>query len=380
MSKAATSRKISRWLTIGLSKDVQDRVRRMSECDDVVRIAIMPDVHLAKEYCVGTVVATRSRIMPQAVGGDIGCGMAAVRVDERAERLATRDSATKLLQLLHRFVPSNKHGSDTVSEQLPDVLAALDLSDPRLEKYAARDGRFQLGTLGRGNHFLEFQADQEGVLWMMIHSGSRAMGQRITEYHLRNAVKDTPLAYIEADSDEGRAYLNDVAWAREYARQNRLSMLRMASELLRTLWSVDIDERSLIESDHNHVLQEIHFGEQLWVHRKGAQSAALGESGVIPGSMGTASYHVVGRGCAESMNSASHGAGRALSRSDARSSVSVKALRRQMGSVFFDGNKAAAIRDEAPSAYKDIRRVMKAQRELVKIVRMVKPLISYKGV
>jgi tRNA-splicing ligase RtcB len=225
----------------------------------------------------------------------------------------------------------------------------------------------------------EFQTDEEGLLWMMIHSGSRAMGQLITEYHLRNAVKDTPLAYLEADSDEGRAYLNDVAWAREYARQNRLSMLRMASELLRTLWSVDVDERSLIESDHNHVLQETHFGERLWVHRKGAQSAALGQPGVIPGSMGTASYHVVGRGCAESLNSASHGAGRALSRSEARSNVSVKALRRQMKGVFFDGSKAAAIRDEAPSAYKDIRRVMKAQRELVKIVRMVKPLISYKA-
>ncbi len=156
-------------------------------------------------------------------------------------------------------------------------------------------------------------------------------------------------------------------------------MLRMASELLRTLWSVDVDERSLIESDHNHVLQETHFGEQLWVHRKGAQLAAVDEPGVIPGSMGTASYHVVGRGCAESVTSSSHGAGRAQSRTEARSNVSVKSLKREMGGVFFDTSKATAIRDEAPSAYKDIRRVMKAQRELVKIVRVLRPLINYKG-
>lgn len=216
--------------------------------------------------------------------------------------------------------------------------------------------------------------------WMMIHSGSRAMGQLVTEFHLRTAVKSAPLAYIEADSDEGRAYLNDVAWARKYARENRLSMLRMAAELLGMLWSVDLDERSLIESDHNHVRQETHFGEQLWVHRKGAQSAAVDEPGVIPGSMATGSYHVLGRGCPESMTSSSHGAGRAQSRTEARSKVSVKSLRREMGSVFFDTSKATAIRDEAPSAYKDIRRVMKAQRELVKIVRVLKPLISYKGI
>ena len=380
MNRDLPSRRISQWLTQGLSQAVHNRVRRMSECDDVVRIAIMPDVHLAKEYCVGTVVATRSRIMPQAVGGDIGCGMSAVRVNEMAERLVTRDSAQKLLRLLHRFVPTNKHKPNTVSEQLPDTLLARDLSDPRLVKSAARDGRFQLGTLGRGNHFLEFQSDEEGTLWMMVHSGSRAMGQLITEYHLRKALKGDPLAFLEANSDEGRAYLNDVAWAREYARINRLSMLRMTSELLRMLWSVEIDEQSLIESDHNHVRQEIHFGERLWVHRKGAQSAAVDEPGVIPGSMGTASYHVVGRGCVESVTSSSHGAGRALSRTEARSNVSVRSLKREMGGVFFDASKAAAIRDEAPSAYKDIRRVMKAQKELVKIVRVLRPLISYKGV
>ena len=157
-----------------------------------------------------------------------------------------------------------------------------------------------------------------------------------------------PLAYLEANSYEGRAYLNNVARAREYARTNRLSMLRMTSELLRMLWSVDIDEQSLIESDHNHVRQEIHFGERLWVHRKGAQPAAVDEPGVIPGSMGAASYHVVGRGCVESVASSSHGAGRVQSRTEARSNVSVRSLKREMGGVFFDASKATAIRDEAP--------------------------------
>lgn len=375
------SPKISQWLTRGLPRDVQRRVWRMSQCEDVARIAIMPDVHIAKEYCVGTVVATRSRIMPQAIGGDIGCGMVAVRCGETGQRLVTRSSTHQLLRLLHRFVPSNKHGGDTVCGRLPSELSALVLSDERLERSAARDGRFQLGTLGRGNHFLEFQSDEEGMLWMMIHSGSRAMGQRITQYHLRKAVRGTPLPYFSADSDEGRAYLNDVAWAREYARQNRLAMLRMAAELLQTLWPVfEVDEGSLIGSDHNHVRQEMHFGEPLWVHRKGAQSAALDELAVIPGTMATASYHVLGKGCAESLTSSSHGAGRAQSRSEARSKVSVKELKREMGSVFYDTSKATAIRDEAPSAYRDIRRVMKAQRELVKVARTLRPLVSYKGV
>ena len=379
MTTVSNSSKISQWLTHGLSRDVRGRVQRMAECEDVRRIAIMPDVHLSAKYCVGTVVATRTRVMPQAVGGDIGCGMAAVRIDVEADRLVSHASARQLLQLLRRFVPSNKHDRETVCGRLPEELG-LNLSDPRLEKSAFRDGRFQLGTLGRGNHFLEFQSDEEGALWMMVHSGSRAMGHIITAHHLRRAVREAPLPYLDAGSEDGRAYLNDAAWACEYARQNRLAMLRMTSELLRTVWQVDIDEGSLMESDHNHVRRETHFDEELWVHRKGAQAAALGEPGVIPGSMGTVSYHVVGRGREDGLKSSSHGAGRLQSRSAARSSMSVKELKREMSGVFYDVTRAVASRDEAPSAYKDIRQVIKAQRDLVKVVRVLRPLISYKGI
>ena len=371
--------RVAHWLVQPLPKDVQNRVQQMARCDDVVRIAVLPDVHLAKEYCVGTAVATRSRIMPFAVGGDIGCGMVALRVNELAERLISRQSSQQLLRLLGRFVPFNKHRAATVSDRLPESLRIRGLSHPRLEKMALRDGRVQMGTLGRGNHFLEFQVDVEGVMWLMIHSGSRALGQAITTLHLRNTVNDGPLLYFEAESSAGQDYLNDVAWARQYARQNRLSMLWVTAELLQTLWSVDVDADSLIESDHNHVRQEEHMGQMRWVHRKGAQSAAANELGVIPGSMGTPSYHVVGRGCQAALNSSSHGAGRRQSRTEARSKVSVRSLQREMGRVFFDQSKSNALRDEAPSAYKDIRQVLQAQRELVKIVRVLRPLVSYKA-
>ncbi len=375
------SQRLSTWLIQPLSKEIRQRVERMADSDDVAHVAVMPDVHLAEAYCVGTVVATASQIMPHAVGGDIGCGMAGVRVNAAAERLtADALSARRLLRMLRSLVPGNKRRRETLPSELPRSLAKVTLSDPRLDKIAQREGRYQLGTLGRGNHFLEFQSDADGALWLMIHSGSRAMGQAITQHHLRQAENGDPLPYLVADSPAGQAYLNDVDWARSYARENRSAMLRMTAELLKTLWSVDIDEGSFIESDHNHVVREQHLGRWLWVHRKGAQSARAEEAGIIPGSMGTPSYHVVGRGCVAALQSSAHGAGRQKSRREAHESISVKTLEREMRGVFFDTTKSRALRDEAPSAYKNIQKVMRAQKDLVKIVRVLQPLLSYKGV
>ena len=191
------------------------------------------------------------------------------------------------------------------------------------------------------------------------------MGQAITNHHLRLTCRDAALPFFVADSPLGQDYLHDQKWAREYARQNRRRIMRLTAELLDVALGIRVDEGTIIHSDHNHVQVEDHGGKRLLVHRKGAQSAREDEAGVIPGSMGTASFHVTGRGHAKSLRTSSHGAGRRLSRHAARQAISTKDLRRQMGSVIFDVQRARSLCDESPEAYKDIRRVMRAQRELV---------------
>lgn len=379
MSKPPTM--VRCWLTEPLARDVAMSVEKLAAAEDVQHVAVMPDVHLAGDVCIGTVLATSNSIYPAAVGGDIGCGMAAVAFDAEADFVSDELGAASVLAGLYKRVPSNRHPGATMADGLPSMLETSSLSDPRLNKLKHRDGRVQFGTLGRGNHFLEFQADHENRLWLMVHSGSRAMGQAITAHHLRSATPSTGgLLYFDASTEAGRAYLDDVAWARNYARQNRLAMVGAVCSLMAELFGSAADESSLIESDHNHVRRETHFGKQLWIHRKGAQSARLDEPGIIPGSMGTSSFHVAGRGCADALVSSSHGAGRKLARTDARRSIGRRQFHREMQAVWFDHRRADALRDEAPSAYKDIHAVMRAQKELTRIVRELQPLLSYKGV
>ena len=361
-----------------LKADVARVVDRVRQAEDVQYVAVMPDAHLAKDVCVGMVVATKALIYPAAVGSDIGCGMAALAIESDADLLDHADSAGLLLASLYRDVPSNKH---VVRRELPAPLREHSLSDPKLDRMAKRDGGVQLGTLGRGNHFLEFQADDAGRLWMMAHSGSRAMGQAITSHHLeRSAGRSSGLLFLDAGTDAGQAYLADVAWAREYAASSRLAMLRAVEAILSVKFTVSVDWSSLIHGDHDHVRRERHFGEELWVHRKGAQSARVGEAGIVPGSMETSTYHVTGRGLAESLASCSHGAGRRLSREAARRLVGLRQLERELGTVWCDRRRLLQLRDESPSAYQEIEKVMQAQRDLVRIVRRLRPVLSYKGV
>ena len=380
MSDSQPAARTCSWLAERLPEDVVRSLTRLAQADDVCYLAIMPDVHLARDVCVGAVVATTRLIYPAAVGGDIGCGMAAVRFDADASLLSNETAAGRVLSGLYRGVPGNKHSSATMPASLPDVLESQPLSDPRLEKLKRRDGRVQFGTLGRGNHFLEFQADQEDRLWLMVHSGSRAMGQAITAHHTEQAIlAPKGLSYLDSETSVGQAYLADVVWAIHYARLNRLAMVKAAAAMLAERFAVEADWTSLIEADHNHVRRELHFGREFWIHRKGAQSASIDEAGIVPGSMGTPSFHVAGRGRAESLCSSSHGAGRKLSRTEARQQITQRHLHRQMGAVWFDHRRADALRDEAPTAYKDILAVMRAQRELTRIVRELRPILSYKG-
>jgi tRNA-splicing ligase RtcB len=263
---------------------------------------------------------------------------------------------------------------------LPEELEAA-LSSPALETRKRREGRLELGTLGRGNHFLELQRDEQEQLWLMIHSGSRCMGPAIRHHHEALGERDAAgFVGLPAASERGQAYLADVAWAGRFAALNRERIMQRACAALCALLGAQPDDASLITCDHNHVRRELHEGQSLWVHRKGAQQASAGTLGIVPGSMGSPSYHVQGRGLPEALGSAAHGAGRALARGAARKAIRARDLDTQMRGVWFDARLRDALREEAPAAYKDIGEVMRAQRELVRVVRRLEPVLVYKAV
>jgi tRNA-splicing ligase RtcB len=358
------------------ARAIIDRVRR---AEDVVHVAVMPDVHPANDVCVGTVMATRRLVYPGAVGGDIGCGMFVIGFDAEAKTLRDPRIAGALLRQLGESVPIHRrHRSRTIA--LPDGLRTDALSHPALAGVLNDVGILQLGTLGGGNHFIEFQADAEDRLWLMIHSGSRAMGQAIKAHHLTHAsIRSASMMAIDIDTSAGQAYLHDQQWAREYARVNREAMGRVVIEMVRGLLRVEPVESTMIGCDHNHVRLEEHLGQRMLVHRKGAMPADVGQPGIVPGSMGTLSYHITGRGCELALRSSAHGAGRILSRQAARARFDRRDLARQMAQVWFDPRLANSLRDESPKSYKDVRRVLAAQAELVKIARTLWPVLVYKG-
>jgi tRNA-splicing ligase RtcB len=242
------------------------------------------------------------------------------------------------------------------------------------------EGTIEFATLGSGNHFLELQSDEDGRLWLMVHSGSRGMGPAIRDHHwARGENVGGGLRALDAATDEGTRYLNDAAWARRFADASRRAMAVEVAAVIEAVLHADIRWETAISTDHNHVSLERHGDRNLWVHRKGAMPANLGEGGVLPGSMGSISFHVEGRGHEPSLCSSAHGAGRALSRTAAREKVTERELRRQMDGVWYDYRIANRLRDEAPAAYKDIRAVLRAQKELVKVTRTLRPVLNYKG-
>ena len=367
------------WLAAPMDRDVSEALERLRRAPDVQQVAVMPDVHLASEVCIGVVVATSHLIYPQAVGGDIGCGMLAVAVDVAAAALKNPKTAAQLLNEIGRAVPARRRNRNAVIAQPADI-ASDPLSHARLEAIRQREGEIEFATLGSGNHFLEMQADEEDRLWLMVHSGSRALGQMIRDHHLAHAqLVEGRLRALDAESDTGKEYLHDVLWARRFAAASRKSIAEETGKVLGRTLNCGIDWETMIAIDHNHVTLEPHGERELWVHRKGSMSAQQGQLGILPGSMGSPSFHVEGRGCEEALCSSAHGAGRALSRSAARSRFNDRELRRQMDGVWYDYRLTSKLRDEAPAAYKDIRAVLKAQRELVKVVRTLRPVLNYKG-
>lgn len=364
------------WLAGPPGKDVTAAIERLRAAPDVQQIAVMPDVHLSSEVCIGVAMATSHLLYPQAVGGDIGCGMLAVATDAEASIVLKPGTGFRILQALQRAIPARRRNRRDTVEQ-PARLSQTALSDPSLEAVRREDGLLEFATLGSGNHFLELQRDEsDGRLWVMIHSGSRAVGPAVRDHHLRTATDARGFRWLDAGTMPGAAYLHDAAYARAYADASRRAMAALLGDVLRLHIGATLDESSLIVTDHNHVERT----GDLWIHRKGAMAAHAGLPGVLPGSMGTLSFHVEGRGHAPALWSSAHGAGRRMSRTEARRKVSLRDFQKQMGDVRYDPRLTKALLEEAPAAYKDIRAVLRAQAELVKVTRTLRPVLTYKGV
>jgi tRNA-splicing ligase RtcB len=358
-----------------LDPDVRAFIDRVARANDVARVAVMPDVHLAGRACVGTAIATRTRLVPELLGADLGCGVAALDLGRTDASAIARDALARVLDALSRAIPT-RFDPDA---QLPASIE-MPLSSTKLTRTLQRDARIELGTLGGGNHFLELQADEEDRLWLMVHTGSRALGPAIQFHHAPGArERIAGLAAIEADSDAGRAYLADHDHAIAFARENRRRIAVRAAEVIASELGASPDFASWCECHHDVVRRETHDGEALWVHRKGAVPAAEGDVVLVPGSMGTFSVHAIGCGEPRSLSTSAHGAGRALTRVEARRRVDRGALAREMGEVVYDRTLATRLVDEAPSAYKSLDAVLRDQRKLVRVTRRLRPLLVVKG-
>ena len=348
-------------------------------------VALMPDAHVGIGATVGSVIPTRDAIIPAAVGVDIGCGMVAVETDLVASDLP--DSLDALMPLVARRVPAGvgKGHEFAVSAGRYDALGkpATELSAKQQTTAAT-----QFGTLGSGNHFVEVCLDERDHVWTVLHSGSRGIGNQLAQKHIATAkgemkrlgqtLEDPDLAYFVQGTPEFEAYVTDMLWAQRYAMASRAVM---SERVVKSLFEVVGKGRQLrvINCHHNFTQRETHDDTELWVTRKGAIKADAGDEGVIPGSMGTRSYIVKGLGNTASYHSCSHGAGRRLSRGQAKRTLTIDSLKEAMaGKAWLDGN-ATALLDEHPAAYKDIDQVMADQRDLVEIQHTLSQVFNYKG-
>ncbi len=357
-------------------------------------VAVMPDVHLGKGATVGSVIAMRGAVSPAAVGVDIGCGMGAIRTNLKASDLP--DNLGTIRSKIESDIPVgfNQHDDavrrskfDVGGDRLMnDITALFNRFSGLSEKVQDLEGkaRKQCGTLGGGNHFIELCLDTEGNVWMMLHSGSRNIGKTLAEHHMgiarrlthNNALPDPDLAVFLAGTPEMEAYRRELFWAQEYAFLNRRVMFELYKNVIREFFP-QVKFEDPILCHHNYVSEETHFGENLVVTRKGAIRAGAGELGIIPGSMGAKSFIVRGKGNEDSFCSASHGAGRRLSRGAAKRKYTVDDLKAQTAGV--ECRKDADVIDEIPGAYKDIEQVMRNQADLVEVVAELKQVLCVKG-
>jgi tRNA-splicing ligase RtcB len=351
-------------------------------------VALMPDAHLGKGATVGSVIPTLGAVIPAAVGVDIGCGMIAVETDLGAAALP--DTLAPMLSALERAVPAGMGPRGERRESLPGADAFVTTRLPHTELTDAQKRKVlgQYGTLGSGNHFLEVCLDERDVVWVVLHSGSRGVGNQLATQHIRVArrlahtlsykLSDADLAWLSEGTREFDAYIADMLWAQDYARANREAMMDAAlAVVLRTVGCGR--ERGRVNCHHNFTQREVHDGRPVWLTRKGAIKADVGDRGVIPGSMGAATYVVEGLGNAASFASCSHGAGRRLSRTAARKRFDGRALAERMAGRTWQARDADALVDEIPDAYKDIDAVMADQADLVRVQHTLRQVLNMKG-
>ncbi len=358
-------------------------------------IAAMPDVHLGIGATVGAVIPTAGAIIPAAVGVDIGCGMNAVRLSLRAERLP--DNLKRIRNAIEQAIPVGfaQHAQDVAKrstlQALEKPLEEVLQRHPALRKMQRNQGAptwvRQLGTLGGGNHFIELCIDEADHLWIMLHSGSRGIGNAIGRYFIELAKREMEqqlgtlphkdLAYFSEGKGHFADYVAALQWAQEYAMSNRREMMRLIVEALRKTLPHFEATREAVNCHHNYVAIEQHLGRQLYITRKGAIAAYQDQLGIIPGSMGSRSYIVRGLGNPESFCSCSHGAGRRMSRTQAKKRFSAEDLAQQTAGI--ECRKDDGVVDEIPSAYKDIDQVMENQRDLVEVVHTLRQVVCVKG-
>lgn len=389
--------KLRSWASL-LEPEAEAQAHRTASLDVVDAVALMPDAHFGMGATVGSVIATTSAIIPSAVGVDIGCGMIASRLNLRADQLP--DDLEKFIPDVALAVPAGVgqgHLTQTHDGNLRWVKLAATKSfdDPKLVDTAYK----QLGSLGSGNHFYEICLDLNDNVWMVLHSGSRGIGNKLAQVHIRGAKKlarelhldlpDQDLAYFTDEQPEFQAYINDMLWAQEYALASRELMmnnaLRAFAEFINWEPPIFTDkwrhglEDARINCHHNFTEREYVDGQWFWITRKGAIKADYGDYGVIPGSMGARSFIVSGLGNPLSFNSCSHGAGRSMSRTAAKKRFDGVDLADRMAGIAWQRGSAHELVDEIPDAYKDIDVVMADQTDLVAVVAELRQVLNYKG-
>ncbi|MFJ1897735.1 MULTISPECIES: RtcB family protein [unclassified Streptomyces] len=385
---------IRMWADPAEVEDVaMQQLRNVATLPWIKGLAVMPDVHFGKGATVGSVIAMHGAVCPAAVGVDIGCGMSAVKTSLTANDLP--GDLTRLRSRIEQAIPVGRGmHDDPVDPGRLHGLAATDWDDfwgrfdgvAEAVKFRRERATKQMGTLGAGNHFAEFCLDESGSVWLMLHSGSRNVGNELAAFHIGEAQKlphnqdliDRDLAVFIADTPPMAAYRNDLFWAQEYAKHNRAIMMALFQDVVRKEFKkAEVAFEPVISCHHNYVAEERYDGMDLLVTRKGAIRAGTGDFGIIPGSMGTGSYIVKGLGNEKSFNSASHGAGRKMSRNAARRRFSTKDLEEQTRGV--ECRKDSGVVDEIPGAYKPIEKVIDQQRDLVEVVAKLKQVICVKG-
>ncbi len=387
--KLSTSTPVLSWANHELKHEEIKMAKNVASLPFVFKhVALMPDVHLGKGALVGSVIATKEAIIPAAVGVDIGCGMCAIKTQFKGEQLEGK--LKKIRQEIEAAIPTGFNENKDTEKSVTNWQSWRDFKDlHRGVQDLLGKAMKQLGSLGGGNHFIEVCVDTENQVWLMLHSGSRNIGNKLAQCHIStakelakmagNSLPDADLSYFVTGTSEFQAYWHDLQWAQDYARYNRDVMMARFKRIVEKHLAGGKATKPLLEVNchHNYAEKEVHFGENVYVTRKGAVRAQEQDYGIIPGSMGAKSYIVKGKGNVHSFCSCSHGAGRLLSRSKAKKTYSLDDLIEQTKGI--ECRKDKGVLDEIPSAYKPIEQVMENQSDLVKVVATLKQVLCVKG-